>query len=115
MSNPASLSARLEVIEIVLEELLAGGLAALPSDRAAMLTGRLQARAGYISADPGYDPVERQAHELAVTMDRLLRAASQRSADMAAVRLAALNLRPLWSERQGRPAAGGIEPVSVFD
>lgn len=114
-SNPALLSARLEVVEIVLEELLAGELAALPPDRATILAGRLQARAGYMSADPGYDPIERQAHEVAATMDRLLRAASLRSADMAAVRRTALNLRPLRSERQGLPTTGGIEPVSVFD
>ncbi len=113
MSKSASPGARLEAIEIVIEELLSARLAALPADRAAALTGRLQARAGYVSADPGYDPAERHAHEVASAMALLLQAASLKAAE--AARAAAFRLRPLRNDLPIRRAVGGAEPVGAFD
>lgn len=115
MSSSASPGARLEAIEIVIEELLYAQLATLPADRAAALTGRLQARAGYVSADPGYDTAERHAHDVAAAMDLLLRAVSRRASETAAIRNPARNLPLVRGEIPLRRANGGIEPVGILD
>jgi hypothetical protein len=113
MSSSARPCARLEAIEIVIAELLANQMAALPPESAAALAGRLQARAGYVSADPGYDPADRHAHDVASAMERLLQAASFKAAE--AARTAAFKLRPLRSDMPVRRATGGAEPVGAFD
>lgn len=109
MSDRTSLSARLEVIELALEELLAGQLMALPPERAAALAGGLQTRAGYASADPGYDPAECHAHEVALAMDRLLRAASRRAEEAAAARTPGLRVQMMRGDRLVRQTVGVLD------